>query len=171
MNKIIFDAGGAWLSDKPSALIYGALDDMRALDRALYIPSASRCYERRADGKTRISVAGAALLSRFGIPEGAAIVDGCEIRGDIEIAARVSALNYMLEGYALEALRALRHDGANESRGMADGGLARWAHVAVAERWERDEPMAHCGYESWSEFDEFDLDMRRMAGDFAAAGR
>lgn len=171
MNKFVFDAGGVWLPDKPSALIRGALDDMRALDGSLYIPSASRCYERREGGETRISVAGAALLSRFGVPEEISIIDVYEIRGDIETAARVSALNYALEGYVTEALRVLGLDGADESRGAADGGLERWAHLAVAERWERDEPMARCGYEGWVEFGEFDADMRRMADELALAGR
>lgn len=114
MSKVILDAAGASLPDKPSALIRAALSDMSGLDPRQYRPSARCRYKRDADTD---------LI----------FVDIADAEHEL------------------------------------DANASNWRLIA-AEKWELEEPLEHSGYEGWTQWREFEKDMRRMADVLEQAG-
>ena len=169
MNKVFMNAKGASLPETLSALIRYALGDMDGLNREAYRPSARCCY--RGDLATdlvSVSMAGTVMASRLqDLPDVGEIL-AYEIKDVGEFAMRLVALAPLADGRVMKAVGIMTIPDAAKSVADSDPG---YPLVAIADKWEREERLAHSGYEGWREWRAFERDMRRLADDLEGAGR
>ena len=91
-----------------------------------------------------------------------------EVKDGGEFEMRLAARTPLADGRIMEAVGIMPIPDAAKSVADSDPG---YPLVAIADKWEREERLAHSGYEGWREWREFEREMRRLADDLEGAGR